>query len=73
MQGGKVKWWNDEKGWGFITPFNAQPGDRDVFVHYSSIEMQGRKTLRDGQEVEFEAQMGPKGMQTTMCRVVQED
>ena len=57
---GKVKWFNNSKGYGFI----EQPeGEGDVFVHYSAIEMQGFKTLDEGQVVEFELVQGPKGQQ----------
>ena len=56
---GKVKWFNDAKGFGFITP---DGGDKDCFVHYSSIAGNGFKTLAEGQEVEFEIQAGAKGL-----------
>ncbi|MFN0110353.1 MAG: cold-shock protein [Blastocatellia bacterium] len=57
---GKVKWFNNAKGYGFI----EQPdGNGDVFVHYSSIDMDGFKTLDEGQEVEYELVQGPKGQQ----------
>ena len=48
---GTVKWFNDQKGYGFISP---EEGDKDLFVHMSSIQMEGFKTLKDGQEVEYE-------------------
>ena len=54
---GTVKWFNDEKGYGFI----AREGDRDVFVHYRAIEMEGRKTLKEGQQVKFTIGEGQKG------------
>lgn len=57
---GKVKWFNETKGFGFIEP---EGGGKDVFVHYSSIQDQGFKTLREGQEVRFEVTDGPKGPQ----------
>jgi CspA family cold shock protein len=63
---GKVKWFNDAKGYGFIT---HQDG-RDVFVHYSSIQGDGFKTLNQGQEVEYEAVEGPKGLHASMVRAV---
>ena len=58
---GKVKWFNDAKGYGFI---ELEQG-RDVFVHYSVIEADGYKSLREGQEVLFELQQGPKGDHAT--------
>ncbi len=61
MAKGKVKWFNDKKGYGFITP---EEGD-DVFVHHSSIDGEGFKTLSEGEEVEFEITDGPKGKQAT--------
>jgi len=56
---GKVKWFNNAKGYGFI----EQPGEQDIFVHYSAITGDGYKTLIQGQEVEFEVTSGPKGPQ----------
>src|SRR5215203_5177040 len=56
---GKVKWFNNSKGYGFI----EQPGSSDIFVHYSAIQGDGFKTLEEGQEVEFEVTQGPKGPQ----------
>jgi len=56
---GVVKWFNDSKGFGFITG----PTGEDVFVHFSAIEGEGFKTLTEGQEVEFDLQSGPKGLQ----------
>ena len=58
---GKCKWFNEKKGFGFITREN---GD-DVFVHYSAIQREGFKTLNEGDEVEFEITEGPKGLQAT--------
>ncbi|PYP59876.1 MAG: cold-shock protein [Gemmatimonadetes bacterium] len=55
---GKVKWFNDAKGYGFI----EQEGGEDVFVHFSAIQMDGFKTLAEGQVVEFEVQAGDKGL-----------
>lgn len=56
---GTVKWFNNEKGFGFI----AQPEGGDVFVHHSAIQMSGYRSLEEGQKVEFEVQHGPKGLQ----------
>lgn len=56
---GKVKWFNDKKGYGFI----AQEGGRDVFVHFSNVKGDGYKSLVEGEEVEFETVDGPKGPQ----------
>ena len=56
---GKVKWFNNDKGYGFI----ELPGSSDIFVHYSAIEGSGFKSLEEGQEVEFEVTQGPKGPQ----------
>ena len=61
MAKGTVKWFNDSKGYGFISQEN---GD-DVFVHYSSIEGEGFKTLHEDQQVEFEVTDGPKGPQAS--------
>ena len=55
---GVVKWFNDAKGFGFI----EHPSGKDVFVHYSAIEADGFKTLKDGEEVEYEIKEGPKGL-----------
>jgi len=59
MVKGKVKWFNDAKGYGFITPENG----KDVFVHHSVITGDGFKTLKEGQDVEFDVTQGPKGEQ----------
>jgi len=63
---GTVKWFNDEKGYGFI----ARDGERDVFVHFRAIEMDGRKSLREGQQVEFTIGEGQKGPQAENVRPV---
>ena len=55
---GTVKWFNDSKGFGFITPEN---GGKDVFVHHTAIQGNGFKTLTEGQQVQFEVEQGPKG------------
>ncbi len=59
MVTGKVKWFDDKKGFGFITPESG----KDVFVHHSEIQGEGHRTLTDGQAVEFEIAQGPKGEQ----------
>ena len=56
---GKVKWFNDQKGYGFITRDDSP----DVFVHHSAIQMEGFRTLREGEEVQFELLESPKGLQ----------
>ena len=61
MQKGKVKWFNAEKGYGFI---ESEAGE-DVFVHFSAITMEGYKTLNEGEEVEFEVIEGEKGPQAS--------
>ena len=61
MESGKVKWFNDSKGYGFI----ATPDGNDVFVHYSSIEMDGYKTLVEGMDVDYEFTQGDKGLHAT--------
>ena len=60
MATGLVKWFNDSKGFGFITP---DDGGEDLFAHYSAIQMNGFKSLREGQRVAFEVVDGPKGKQ----------
>src|SRR6185436_19178805 len=62
MAKGKVKWFNDAKGYGFI----EQEGGEDVFVHFSAIQMDGFKTLAEGQAVEFEVKQGDKGLHASI-------
>lgn len=62
MAEGTVKWFNPDKGFGFIAP---ESGGQDLFVHYSAIEMQGFKTLEEGQRVTFEVVEGQKGPQAS--------
>jgi len=64
MAQGQVKWFNDAKGYGFIT----QEGGEDVFVHYSAIQANGFKSLAEGDRVEFEVTRGPKGLQAANVR-----
>jgi CspA family cold shock protein len=66
MAKGRVKWFNDRKGFGFI----EAEGQKDVFVHHSAIQGEGFKSLKEGDEVEFEVTQGPKGPQATNVRVV---
>ena len=66
MAQGRVKWFNDAKGFGFIT----QGSGDDVFVHFSAINAQGFKSLTEGDQVEFEVTRGPKGLQAANVRKV---
>ncbi|MCY7293977.1 cold shock domain-containing protein CspD [Alteromonas sp. a30] len=59
MAVGKVKWFNNAKGFGFIVP---EDGGEDVFAHFSTIQMDGYRTLKAGQEVNFDVEKGPKGL-----------
>jgi cold shock protein len=62
MATGTVKWFNDSKGYGFVTP---DGGGDDLFAHFSAIQMNGFKTLKEGQKVTFEVTQGPKGKQAS--------
>jgi cold shock protein len=64
---GTVKWFNGEKGYGFIAPEDGSP---DVFVHFSAIQSQGYRTLEEAQRVEFDVTQGPKGPQAENVRPV---
>ncbi len=65
MATGTVKWFNDAKGFGFITP---EGGGEDLFAHFSAIQASGFKTLKEGQRVTFEVVTGPKGKQASNIR-----
>lgn len=66
MASGTVKWFNESKGFGFITP---DDGGKDVFVHFSAIQGGGFRTLAEGQAVTFEVEDGPKGPQATQVQL----
>ena len=66
MAEGTVKWFSNEKGYGFI----SREGGDDVFVHHSKIEMDGYRSLDEGQKVEFEVEEGPKGAQATNVKML---
>jgi CspA family cold shock protein len=65
MATGTVKWFSNTKGYGFISP---DGGEEDVFAHFSAIEAEGYRTLKEGQKVEFEVSEGPKGLQASRIR-----
>lgn len=67
MVKGTIKWFSDQKGYGFITP---EGGKKDVFVHFSAIQGSGFRTLAEGQQVQFEITAGPKGDQATNVTVI---
>lgn len=69
MAQGVVKWFNDVKGFGFITP---DEGGEELFAHFSAIEMKGFKSLKEGQRVTFEVVEGPKGKQATHIKPIKE-
>ena len=66
MATGTVKWFNESKGFGFISP---EDGSKDVFVHFSAIASSGFRTLAEGQQVTFDVENGPKGPQATNVQV----
>ena len=63
---GTVKWFNESKGFGFL----AQSEGEDIFVHYTAIQGSGFRTLKEGQEVEFTIERGPKGLQATNVKIL---
>jgi cold shock protein len=65
MATGTVKWFSDEKGFGFITP---DEGDKDLFVHHSAIQADGYRSLNEGAKVSYDAEQGPKGPQAQNVR-----
>jgi len=65
MSTGTVKWFNESKGFGFITP---DGGGEDLFAHFREIQGSGFKTLKEGQKVEFEVRRGPKGLQAAAIK-----
>ena len=67
MPEGTVKWFNDSKGYGFI----SQEGGQDIFVHFSAIQGEGFKSLKEGERVSFEVVQGPKGLQAGNVRRVE--
>ena len=69
MPTGVVKWFNNAKGFGFVSP---DGGGDDVFAHFSAIEMEGYKSLKQGQKVEFEISEGPKGLYASHIRPAQD-
>ena len=70
MEKGTVKWFNNAKGYGFLV---AEDSKEDIFVHYSSIDMHGYRTLKTGQRVLFDSITGPNGMHATAIRPLEEE
>ena len=66
MASGTVKWFNDSKGFGFVTP---EDGGKDLFAHFSAIQQPGFKSLQEGQRVTFDVTTGPKGQQASNIRI----
>ena len=67
MSNGTVKWFNAQKGYGFIQP---EDGSKDVFVHHTAIQSEGFRTLAEGQKVQFDVSRGPKGLQAQNVKPV---
>jgi CspA family cold shock protein len=70
MEKGTVKWFNNAKGYGFLV---AEDSEEDIFVHYSSIDMHGYRTLKTGQQVLFDSITGPNGIHATAIKPLEED
>lgn len=70
MAVGRVKWFNNAKGFGFIVP---DDGGEDIFAHYSTIQMDGYRSLKAGQQVKYEVQQGPKGLHAENIGLVNEE
>lgn len=68
MASGTVKWFNDSKGFGFVTP---EDGGKDLFAHFSAIQQPGFKSLQEGQRVTFDVTTGPKGQQAANIRLAE--
>ncbi len=68
MASGTVKWFNDSKGFGFVTP---EDGGKDLFAHFSAIQQPGFKSLQEGQRVTFDVTTGPKGQQASNIRIAE--
>ena len=68
MNTGVVKWFNNAKGYGYVVTENSE---EDIFVHYSAIDMEGYKTLKAGQSVQFDLEQGPKGVHATNIRCLE--
>jgi len=66
MVQGKVKWFNNSKGFGFIS---SDDGEKDIFVHFSTIKSEGYKSLKEGQSVNYEAEEGPKGWHAVQVEI----
>lgn len=69
MAKGRVKWFSDEKGYGFIRP---DEGGKDLFFHYSALQMEGFRTIEEKARVEYELEQTPKGLQAKSVRLVEE-